>query len=171
MKSFLVIVTLAACGSKPPTPETPHDHTTPVTGSATETPAPDAEPRLLAAETAAWEKAKPVFVKYCSSCHTKAGNKTAKKKLDHFDMDSYPLGGHHRATIGFEVREVLGLSGKKPTMPSDKPGSVQGDELATIQAWTDAWEAADKAGAHGAVHHADHDDHDADHDDDHDHDD
>ena len=60
----------------------------------------------------------------------------------------YPLGGHHTATIGFTIRDVLGISGKKATMPYDKPGSVQGDDLAAIKAWTDAWEAADKGGAH-----------------------
>jgi hypothetical protein len=44
-------------------------------------------------------------------------------------------------------------------MPYDKPGSVKGDDLAKIKAWTDAWEAAEKGGAHPA--HADgHDDND-----------
>jgi mono/diheme cytochrome c family protein len=108
---------------------------------------------LLAAETSAWQAAKPVFDGACAACHTKAGKKATKKKLNHFDMDSYPLGGHHAGTIGFTIRDVLGISGKKPTMPFSKPGSVQGDDLAKIKAWTDAWEAADKAGAHPAAPH------------------
>ncbi|MEP6865710.1 MAG: hypothetical protein ABJE66_34140 [Deltaproteobacteria bacterium] len=106
---------------------------------------------LLASERAAWETARPVFDKACASCHTNAGKKSAKKKLDHFDMDTYPPGGHHTGTIGFTIRDVLGISGKKPTMPYDKPGSIKGDDLATIKAWTDAWESAEKAGAHPPV--------------------
>lgn len=163
---------LASCGSKSSAPTTPtdpahdhaeHDHAG--TGSAAAMPDPmpkepdkPTEPTkpdqakvkadLLASERSAWDTAKPVFDKSCASCHTKAGKKSAKKKLDHFDMDTYPPGGHHTGTIGFTIREVLGVTGKKPTMPFDKPGSVQGDDLAKIKAWTDAWEAADKGGAH-----------------------
>jgi hypothetical protein len=47
----------------------------------------------------------------------------------HFDMDRYPFGRHHTATIGFTIRDV---------------------ELAAIKAWTDAWEVAKKGGAHPA---------------------
>jgi hypothetical protein len=121
-------------------------------------PKPDSTPELLAAETAAYDKAKPTFRKYCSACHSRDGKKAAKKKLDHFQLDSYPFGGHHTATIGFTIREVLGISGKKATMPYDKPGSVQADDLAPVKAWADAWEAADKAGAHGAAASDHHDD-------------
>lgn len=110
--------------------------------------APPSKAELLAAEQAAWDRAKPVFAKACASCHTSAGKKATKKKLRHFNFDSYPPTGHHAATIGFTIRKVLGLSGKKATMPPGKPGSVQGDDLAKIQAWIDAWEAAERAGAH-----------------------
>ena len=168
--TFLATAALAACGGSKPssTPATPaeplhdpadHDHTG--SGSdavaAPKQPEKPAEPipdqakvktELLAAETSAWETAKPVFSKSCGGCHTKAGKKAAKKKLDHFNMDTYPLGGHHTGTIGFTIREVLGIGGKKTTMPYDKPGSVQGDDLARIKAWTDAWEQAENAGAH-----------------------
>ena len=181
MKQLLTIATVlafAACGSKKPAPTTPIDHTEhhaeegAGSGSAVATvpetpkepekpaeppPAPkDPKAELLAAETAAWDTAKPVFEKSCANCHTSAGKKAAKKKLDHFNMDTYPLGGHHTATIGYTIRDVLGISGKKPTMPYDKPGSVQGEDLAKIKAWTDAWEAAEKGGAHPAA--ADHHD-------------
>jgi hypothetical protein len=61
-----------------------------------------------------------------AACHTKAGKKSAKKKLDHFDTDTYPFGGEHTAFIGDHIRDVLGLSGKKVTMPSAKRGSVKG---------------------------------------------
>jgi hypothetical protein len=168
--ALILAAALAACGSKPAaTPTTPaepahdhmdHDHAG--SGSAVATPDPVADKQtdpvkpdpakvnadLLASERSAWDTAKPVFDKSCSSCHTKAGKKAAKKKLDHFDMDTYPPGGHHTGTIGYAIRDVLGISGSKATMPFDKPGSVQGDDLAKIKAWTDAWEAADKAGAH-----------------------
>ncbi|CAN5917899.1 hypothetical protein BH11MYX2_BH11MYX2_04750 [soil metagenome] len=175
MKRIVLILAagLTACGSKsPPSPTTPpepahdhadHDHAG--SGSAVATPDPmpmvpdkAADPAkpdpatvktaLLASERTAWDTAKPVFDKSCATCHTKAGKESAKKKLDHFDMDTYPLGGHHTGTIGFTIREVVGITGKKPTMPFDKPGSVQGDDLAKIKAWTDAWEAADTGGAH-----------------------
>ena len=165
MKHLLLAIALIACGSKSsppanptPPPETKTEPPPPAAGSAespkppdAEKPAPpksDAKADALAAETAAYEKAKPVFEKYCSTCHTKAGKKSAKKKLDHFSMDTYPFGGEHTAFIGDHISDVLGLGKKKATMPYDKPGSVKGDDLATIKAWIDAWEGAEKAGAH-----------------------
>ncbi len=169
---FLGVI-FTACGSKsspPMTPaEPPHDHADHDHGAGSggavatpdrtpkepdkpaEPPKPDAatvKADLLATERTAWDTAKPVFDKSCATCHSKAGKKSAKKKLDHFNMDVYPPGGHHTGTIGFTIREVLGIDGKKPTMPFDKPGSVQGEDLAKIKAWTDAWVAADKGGAH-----------------------
>ena len=176
---LFVAVAVAACGSASspaattpappaPAPEGPtHAHDHDATGSVV--PAPEAPPKepekaaepspaatdpkadLLAMETSAWESARPIFDKACATCHTIAGKKATKKKLDHFKLDSYPPGGHHTSTIGFTIRDVLGLSGKKPTMPYDKPGSVEGDDLAKIKAWADAWEAAERAGAHSAA--------------------
>lgn len=181
---LLLAAVLAACGSTSPdsrtTPSTPPVSGPPTgtsPGSQSETampaepakpaepppaepekpdaPKPDPKAALLASETSAWETAKPVFMKYCATCHTKDGKKASKKKLDHFSLDTYPIGGHHTATIGFTIRDVLGLGDKKATMPYDKPGSVKGDDLAAIKAWTDAWEAAQKAEAHpqGEEHH------------------
>jgi len=38
---------------------------------------------------------------------------------------------------------VLGVGGNaKPTMPSDDPGAVAGDELAKVLAWADAFDGA-----------------------------
>ena len=168
--TFVFAAALAACGSKSSTPKTtpteptgsgssamtgsdatkPTEPEKPAEPVKTE-PKPDPKADLLAAEMSAWETAKPAFTKYCANCHSKDGKKAAKKKLDHFTMDTYPLGGHHTGTIGITIREVLGLSGKKATMPYDKPGSVKGDDLAAIKAWTDAWEAAEKGGAHPPV--------------------
>jgi hypothetical protein len=51
------------------------------------------------------------------------------------DTDTSPFGGEHTAFIGNHIRDVLGLSGKKTTMPSDMPGSVKGDDPAVIKAW------------------------------------
>jgi mono/diheme cytochrome c family protein len=165
MRHAWIAAALVACGSKAPAPQTPPPVTTethaapipppesadqakPVEAEKPAPPKSDPKADALAAETAAYETAKPMFEKACATCHTKAGKKSAKKKLDHFDMDTYPFGGHHTATIGFTIRDVLGISGKKATMPYDKPGSVKGDDLAAIKAWTDAWETAEKAGAH-----------------------
>ena len=103
---------------------------------------------LLAAETAAYEKAKPVFEKHCAKCHSKDGRKQSVGKREHFDMTTYPFGGHHAMDVHNEVREVLGLTGKKPTMPADNKGAVKGEELEAIKAWADAFEASHKGGAH-----------------------
>lgn len=166
--SFLVI---AACGgSKPkevtpppadPVPMTegsaagePAEPTGSATPSEPATPDPaKVKADLLAAETAAFEKAKPVFDKWCASCHTKTGKKQSAKKLEHFDMTAYPFTGEHAGEIGEEIREVLGLTGKKPTMPADKKGAVKGEELEAIKAWSEAFDASHKGGAHeGGAH-------------------
>jgi hypothetical protein len=163
-RTLVCLVLVAACGSKAPAPAKPAESTPPAepapagsaAGSAEPTQAPPAadagkaKADAIAAETAAYEKAKPVFDKYCSGCHTKGGKKATAKKLEHVDMTTYPFGGMHTASIGNEVRKVLGIDGGKATMPYDKPGSVTGDDLAAIKAWSEAWQAAGKAGAHPA---------------------
>jgi|GEM_PF-1129907 len=106
----------------------------------------------VAAETAAYQQAKPVLAKYCAGCHQQGGKKATAKKLEHFDLTSYPFGGHHTAEITHVMREVLGISGGKPTMPSDKPGAVKGDDLALIAAWADAYDAAHPPAGHGEHH-------------------
>jgi hypothetical protein len=103
---------------------------------------------LLAAEMAAFEKAKPVFDKWCAKCHSKDGAKTSVAKREHFDMTKYPFGGHHAMEISGEIRETLGLTGKKPTMPADRKGAVKGADLDAIKAWADAFDAAHAGGAH-----------------------
>jgi mono/diheme cytochrome c family protein len=103
---------------------------------------------LLAAETAAFERAKPVFDKYCANCHSKAGRKQSAAKREHFDMTTYPFDGHHAMDVHNEIRVVLGLTGLKPTMPADKKGAVKGAELDLIKAWADAFDASHKGGAH-----------------------
>jgi len=107
----------------------------------------------LVAETQAWVAAGPVLEKSCARCHTQGAKSATKRKLAHFDMTSYPLGGHHAATIGATLRDVLGVTGKRPRMPADRPGIVAGNELAAIEAWAHAWDAADKAGLHPSVVH------------------
>ena len=177
MKTILLtfVITASCSGgssSKPATtpPTTdpvPMTEPTPVTGGEpakpdepakpAEPPAPDPEKvkaELLAAETAAFEKAKPVFEKACAKCHTKSGKLAAKKKLDHFDMTTYPFGGHHAMEISGAIRKSLGIDGSKPTMPFDKKGSVKGEDLALIAAWADAFDASHKGGAHEG--HGDH---------------
>ena len=160
----------AACGgSSKPGPTTPIADPIPMAENAavatpgvepvtpTDQPGPDA-PRgpdpakvkadLLAAEMAAYENVKPLVGKYCASCHTK-GQKGAKAKtLEHFETTTYPFGGHHAMEVGKNVRKVLGIDGGKPTMPKNKPGAVQGDELALFKAWADAFDASHAGGAH-----------------------
>jgi uncharacterized membrane protein len=177
MKHLLILVpllALAACGGNAPpqatVPTTPsdehaHHHVEAAAEPAPADPAlstdasaappappaeaPDPKAELLASEQVAYEKARPVFEKYCARCHSQAGKSAKPKTLKHFDMTSYPFGGHHAAEIGTEVQVVLGLQGKKATMPLGKPGSVQGEELAAVRAWAEAFEKAQAAGAHG----------------------
>jgi hypothetical protein len=111
---------------------------------------------LLAAETAAFDAAKPVFDTFCSKCHMQGGKKATAKKLGHFDMTTYPFGGHHAMEIGKSIRTSLGIDGSKPTMPADSPGSVKGDDLAAIAAWADAFDASHAGGAHEGMSHEGH---------------
>jgi hypothetical protein len=127
--------------------------------------ADDKKQSLLADEQAAFDKAKPAFEKYCAGCHTQGAKQATAKKLDHFNMTSYPFGGHHAGTLGPTIRKVLAIGGGKATMPDGKPGSVAGDDLSVIATWAKAWDAAQAAGAHPAAPHHEHHEHD-DHDDD-----
>ena len=96
-------------------------------------------------EITAFERAKPTFERHCFRCHTSAGKKSKPKALAHLTMDGYPFGGHHADEAGAVVRKVLGAGGGKPSMPSDHPGVVTGDDLTRILAWADAYDAAKRA--------------------------
>lgn len=105
-------------------------------------------------EIDAYERARPVFQRYCASCHTTAGERSRPAALRHFNMDSYPLGGHHTNEIAATVRNVLGTSGERATMPRDRPGVVQGDDLRLILEWADAFDRAHPPSHnHGGHHH------------------
>jgi hypothetical protein len=152
---FLIAVASLAqvgCGPKdviPTAPNHPANADAPAGGSQD----------LAAAETAAYERAKPVFEKYCTMCHTSKGAKTSKAKLEHFNMDTYPFGGHHAASIGETIREVLGATGKEATMPQNDPGAVKGAELEAIVEWSKAFDRSHAAGLHQHDGHDGHDDH------------
>lgn len=103
-------------------------------------------------ERLAYEKARPVFDRYCAKCHASGGEKASKKKLGHFDMTSYPFGGHHAATMGKTIREVLGVEGGEATMPLDEPGVVKGAELDAIVEWSREFDRAHPAGGGGHKH-------------------
>jgi hypothetical protein len=132
-------------------------------GHDAQTPSPEtaqAAEALLVAEQDAYQRAKPVLDKYCAKCHSGGGKKARKATLAHFSMDTYPFGGHHETEMGEVMRAVLGVTGKRPTMPEDQPGIVQGEELASIVAWSEAFDRSHaaglhdhgSAGAHGAGH-------------------
>lgn len=72
--------------------------------------------------------------------------------LSHFDMTTYPFGGHHADEITKTIRASLGASGKKATMPKDGPGKVTGEQLASILAWADAFDRAHPSEAHDHGH-------------------
>jgi mono/diheme cytochrome c family protein len=94
-------------------------------------------------EQEAFESARPVFERYCASCHTTRAGKRAA--LRHFTMDRYPFGGHHADQVSSTIREVLGASGQPATMPKDRPGAVQGNDLRAILDWADAFDRAHAA--------------------------
>src|SRR5687767_3899206 len=162
---FSMMVTLAACGGggkktpepmpTEPTPPTPTETTAKTEPPPAEKQAPPPEPAppapdpkvvAMEAETAAWEKAKPVFEANCKGCHQK-GQKGAKAKtLAEFEITTYPFAGKHANAA--DIKKALGIGGGKATMPKNKPGSVKGDDLAAIEAWASAWDAAEAAGAH-----------------------
>jgi mono/diheme cytochrome c family protein len=119
-------------------PHAPGEPSTSTPASPAATDAVDAAEK----EAAAYEKAKPVFAANCGRCHTSGGDKASKGALRHFDMDSYPFGGHHSSEVATEIRKVLGVNGSKATMPRDKPGAVAGDELQLILEWADAFDRA-----------------------------
>lgn len=134
-----------------------HQHADGDHGRGTKAPDPAPAARgpddLLAAERTAYQAARPVFERYCASCHTAAGvHPQRRTALPHFDMDSYPFGGHHATEMAATIREVLGATGEDATMPKDNPGVVQGDDLALVLAWADAFERSHKAGLHDHEH-------------------
>ena len=140
---LLAALALSACAPRDTIPTTPRPAA----------PSPSAAPPdLAAAEQAAYERARPVFEKYCARCHASAGAKSTEKTLGHFSIDRYPFGGHHAATAGATVREVLGVGGKAATMPKDDPGAVKGAELDAVVEWSKAFDASHAAGLH---HHGD----------------
>ncbi|MBN4050134.1 hypothetical protein JYT28_00100 [Desulfobulbus sp. AH-315-M07] len=89
-----------------------------------------------------YERARPVFEKHCVRCHVRGNSGWSEEVLAHLDMSSYPFGGHHASEVGGTIRKALGDRGAKATMPKDKPGIVQGDELTVVLSWANAFEAA-----------------------------
>lgn len=162
----LLMVAVTACPGEPKSAhDHDHDHAAPAPDGAPPTSQPAADPAVPAPASpnpgagaqpltheAAFAKAKPIFEKYCESCHSKDGVSSSEEALDHFDMTTYPFGGHHAHEIAKTVRRSLGVGGK-PTMPSGNPGAVKGEELELILAWADAFE---KASAKDGEHHHDH---------------
>ena len=126
----------AARADAPPAEEAPHEH-----GPAASEPS----------EQEAYERARPVFERYCASCHTSGAGKRAA--LRHFTMDQYPFGGHHADQISSTIREVLGANGRPATMPKDRPGAVQGDELRIVLDWAEAFDRAHDAADHSEHRH------------------
>src|SRR3954451_12508897 len=93
----LGVTTFAACGSGA------EPATTPGHGSTSQA-------DLLAAELAAYEQAKPVFERECKGCHVPGAKDATDKSIVHFDMSTYPFGGHHGFLIYKDIRRVLGIS-------------------------------------------------------------
>jgi len=136
-----------AGGEHPPAPGH-HEPTDASAPTESEIPMADAHRHDHAAagalsEQEAYGRARPVFQQYCAICHTRASNK--RGALRHFSMDTYPFGGHHADQMATTIREVLGTTGKRATMPRDRPGIVQGEELRLVLDWADAFDRAHPA--------------------------
>jgi hypothetical protein len=158
MRWIVFVALTLGCAPRDVVPSAP-EH--PANPNATTRPHPAATgtPEQQAAELAAYQKAKPVFDKFCAKCHATSGAKSSAKKLGHFDMTSYPFGGHHADYVGLAVRQTLGVEGgKEATMPDDDPGAVKGADLDAIVAWSRAFDDAHP----GAANHRDDDDDDGD---------
>lgn len=112
-------------------------------------------PPQVAAEIAAYKAATPVFSKHCGGCHARGGAQWSEEAADHFDMSSYPFGGHHAAAIDQEVLRSLGQSGRPATMPKSGPGDLSTDEVDLISDWAKAFATAKDAGFHAEADHAD----------------
>ena len=93
-----------------------------------------------AEENKAFDAAKPVFEKYCASCHQQGGKHAKAKTLAQLDITMYPFTGAHVDEMTKLIRRDLGIDGSKPTMPKSKPGTVRGDELNVISIWADAYD-------------------------------
>lgn len=91
---------------------------------------------------AAWANAKPVFDKFCASCHARGGPGAKPGTLAHLDITSYPFEGHHADTVAATIRKSLGMDGRKATMPRNKPGSLSAADLALVREWADAFDAS-----------------------------
>lgn len=172
--ALLVASALTGCGPKDPVPSGPQHPADPSAAEAPEgtpepglpsEPAPGGEPghehgakgpeALIAAEMRAFEAARPVLEASCAHCH--GAESSNEEALEHFSMaGGYPFTGHHAGEIGETVRKVLGVEGGEATMPLDDPGSVKGDELERVVAWTRAYDRAKEA---GAGYHGDEGDH------------
>jgi hypothetical protein len=139
---FALIFAVIACFAMPAVAHEGHDPT-PVPASLAS----------AQAELAAFAAARPVFERHCFRCHTAAGPLAESETLEHLDMDRYPFASHH-GDLTRRIRASLGaLAGHStPEMPADRPGAVQGAELAAILAWADAYDLAHPAAAGGHVH-------------------
>jgi mono/diheme cytochrome c family protein len=91
------------------------------------------------AEVAAYIQTRAAFQRHCFRCHTSDGGH--KRALERLDMSRYPFVGKRAADAGRAVRRAVGGAGAKATMPKDEPGSVTGEDLASITHWTDTFDA------------------------------
>lgn len=136
LKPLLILMTAISCGGAPQHGE--HSHSSSQGKAGAESQASGASREIPAAEKQAYQRAKPVFERYCAKCHGPDGKSKAR---GHFTMDSYPFGGHHADEIGKRIMRSLGEGGK-PSMPLGNPGAVTGDELEAIRAWAQAFAAS-----------------------------
>jgi cytochrome c553 len=97
---------------------------------------PAMEPRISPDERAAFEAARPAFVRYCVRCHASGTKKVKRSTLDRLDMTRYPFTSRSD-DVAATVRAVVGAGGGTPSMPLVGRGCLADSELAAIAAWAD----------------------------------
>ena len=155
--SSIVAVALASCASKTARSQAPaadaHDTGGPhhhCAGTVPPRPTPyelaiaipydeTVADRIAPEERAAFEAARPTFVRYCVRCHASGTKKVKRSTLDHLDMTSYPF-ATRADDVAALVRTVVGAGGGAPSMPLVGRGCLDTAEVDAIAAWADAFQ-------------------------------
>jgi hypothetical protein len=97
--------------------------------------------RLSPDERAAFETARPTFVRYCVRCHASGTKKVKQSTLDRLDMTTYPFTSRH-GDVSALILTVIGATGGAPSMPLVGRGCLEPADLDAIRGWADAFQRA-----------------------------
>ena len=146
--ALVSLVSLAQCAGARPAPVAATPSTT--TTGRTAFSAHDG-PRNIPPEPVAYAAAAPLFARYCVDCHSAAGPRHDAEAYSELAMDHYPFTGRFGALAGLAVAEVIGATGRVPSMPTDHPGILVGNELKTVMTWAEAFHLVHPLPEHPSV--------------------